>query len=229
MPRRGGLHHRPFRLRQEHVPALHQPARAHRCRRDLRRRRADRLSAASARRCTSFETEIARQRAAIGMVFQRFNLFPHLTVLQNIMEGPVQRAEAPAARGARRGARRCWSGSGSPTSATPIPSELSGGQQQRVAIARALAMQPKLMLFDEPTSALDPELVGEVLERDARPRAAGHDDDRRDPRARLRPRGRRPRGVHGPAARSSRRARRTRSSPGRNTRGPGNSSPPSCP
>ena len=108
------------------------------------------------------ERDIARQRRATGMVFQRFNLFPHMTALGNVMEGPVQvlRHERPAAEAA---ARALLAQVGLAHKAAAYPAELSGGQQQRVAIARALAMQPRLMLFDEPTSALDPELVGEVL------------------------------------------------------------------
>jgi polar amino acid transport system ATP-binding protein len=108
------------------------------------------------------EREVARQRMATGMVFQRFNLFPHMTALENIMEGPVRvqrRSRAEAERDARALLERVGLG----MKADSYPSNLSGGQQQRVAIARALAMRPKLMLFDEPTSALDPELVGEVL------------------------------------------------------------------
>ncbi|SFQ33609.1 amino acid ABC transporter ATP-binding protein [Variovorax sp. 770b2] len=108
------------------------------------------------------EREIARQRLATGMVFQRFNLFPHLTALQNVTEGPVQvlrRGKAEATQEAMDLLARV----GLADKAGNYPSQLSGGQQQRVAIARALAMKPKLMLFDEPTSALDPELVGEVL------------------------------------------------------------------
>ena len=108
------------------------------------------------------EKDVCRQRAAIGMVFQRFNLFPHMTVLENIVEAPIRvRHESRDAAMARAEAllRRV----GLAEKAGAYPSRLSGGQQQRVAIARALAMQPKLMLFDEPTSALDPELVDEVL------------------------------------------------------------------
>ena len=108
------------------------------------------------------EREIARQRLKTSMVFQRFNLFPHMTALENITEGPVQvlgRDPAEAAREARGLLERV----GLAAKADSFPAGLSGGQQQRVAIARALAMHPKLMLFDEPTSALDPELVGEVL------------------------------------------------------------------
>jgi polar amino acid transport system ATP-binding protein len=103
------------------------------------------------------------KRARIGMVFQRFNLFAHLTVLENVMEAPVQvLRQAPDA--ARKRALDLLAGVGLQDKAGHYPHELSGGQQQRVAIARALAMEPRLMLFDEPTSALDPELVGEVLE-----------------------------------------------------------------
>ncbi len=106
--------------------------------------------------------EIARQRRSIGMVFQRFNLFPHLTVTQNIVEGPVQvLRERPGE--ARDHAHALLERVGLSEKRDAYPAELSGGQQQRVAIARALAMRPKLILFDEPTSALDPELVGEVL------------------------------------------------------------------
>jgi len=108
------------------------------------------------------EAEIARQRLRTGMVFQRFNLFPHMTALENIIEGPTQvlgRDKADATREALALLERV----GLSEKAGAYPAQLSGGQQQRVAIARALAMKPELMLFDEPTSALDPELVGEVL------------------------------------------------------------------
>ena len=108
------------------------------------------------------ERDIARQRLACGMVFQRFNLFPHMTALENLIDGPVQvqrRAVAEAKDEAMALLRRV----GLADKAGSYPSQLSGGQQQRVAIARALAMKPRLVLFDEPTSALDPELVGEVL------------------------------------------------------------------
>jgi polar amino acid transport system ATP-binding protein len=109
------------------------------------------------------ESEVARKRAEIGMVFQRFNLFPHMTALQNVMEGPVQVKGVSKARASEL-AREHLERVGLPDKTDTYPSQLSGGQQQRVAIARALAMEPKLMLFDEPTSALDPELVGEVLD-----------------------------------------------------------------
>jgi polar amino acid transport system ATP-binding protein len=108
------------------------------------------------------EAQVARQRLATGMVFQRFNLFPHMTALENIIEGPVQVLRRPRAE-ALEEARGLLARVGLAHKADAFPVELSGGQQQRVAIARALAMKPKLMLFDEPTSALDPELVGEVL------------------------------------------------------------------
>ncbi|MFD2238044.1 amino acid ABC transporter ATP-binding protein [Aureimonas populi] len=105
---------------------------------------------------------VARQRLACGMVFQRFNLFHHMTVLQNVMEGPVTVLRRRKGE-VRAQAQKLLARVGLSEKAGAYPAQLSGGQQQRVAIARALAMQPKLMLFDEPTSALDPELVGEVL------------------------------------------------------------------
>ena len=109
------------------------------------------------------EKETAQARAEIGMVFQRFNLFPHMTALGNVAEAPVRvKREAKATAASR--ARALLDRVGLSDKVDAYPAQLSGGQQQRVAIARALAMQPKLMLFDEPTSALDPELVGEVLD-----------------------------------------------------------------
>jgi len=108
------------------------------------------------------ERQIARQRLKTGMVFQRFNLFPHKTALENITEGPVQ-VQGRKQEEARAEAMELLGRVGLAAKADAYPSQLSGGQQQRVAIARALAMKPMLMLFDEPTSALDPELVGEVL------------------------------------------------------------------
>ena len=108
------------------------------------------------------EKRIAAQRSEIGMVFQRFNLFPHKTATENIIEGPVQVKKQPKAQAKAR-AQELLERVGLGDRGDAYPGQLSGGQQQRVAIARALAMDPKLMLFDEPTSALDPELVGEVL------------------------------------------------------------------
>ena len=109
------------------------------------------------------EREVARKRSAIGMVFQRFNLFPHLTALGNVIEAPVHVRRVPRKEAERLG-RELLAKVGLEHKVDEHPARLSGGQQQRVAIARALAMEPKLMLFDEPTSALDPELVGEVLD-----------------------------------------------------------------
>ena len=108
------------------------------------------------------EREIGRQRLKTGMVFQRFNLFPHKTALENITEGPLQ-VQGRKVDEARAEALELLRRVGLSAKADWYPAQLSGGQQQRVAIARALAMKPMLMLFDEPTSALDPELVGEVL------------------------------------------------------------------
>lgn len=107
--------------------------------------------------------EIAKQRRKIGMVFQRFNLFPHMTALGNIIDAPIG-VNGESKEEATRHARELLEQVGLADKADAYPAQLSGGQQQRVAIARALAMKPKLMLFDEPTSALDPELVGDVLD-----------------------------------------------------------------
>ena len=109
------------------------------------------------------EKEVAAQRRSIGMVFQRFNLFPHLTAIENVMEAPL-RVTSLTRSAAKAEAAALLDRVGLADKMLNYPSQLSGGQQQRVAIARALAMRPKLMLFDEPTSALDPELVGEVLD-----------------------------------------------------------------
>ncbi len=109
------------------------------------------------------ESEVCRKRSEIGMVFQRFNLFPHMTALDNIVEAPLHVKGETKSVAVER-ARALLARVGLVDKADAYPNQLSGGQQQRVAIARALAMQPKLMLFDEPTSALDPELVGEVLD-----------------------------------------------------------------
>ncbi|WP_369245522.1 amino acid ABC transporter ATP-binding protein [Streptomyces sp. R41] len=109
------------------------------------------------------EREILKQRTRIGFVFQNFNLFPHLTVLDNIVEAPVSALKRPR-KDTVETARKLLDRVGLADKADAYPKQLSGGQQQRVAIARALALEPKLLLFDEPTSALDPELVGEVLD-----------------------------------------------------------------
>ena len=109
------------------------------------------------------DSEVCRKRSEIGMVFQRFNLFPHMTALGNIMEAPLMVKREKGATAEAR-ARKLLDRVGLSDKVDCYPNQLSGGQQQRVAIARALAMEPKLMLFDEPTSALDPELVGEVLD-----------------------------------------------------------------
>jgi len=109
------------------------------------------------------DSEVCKKRSEIGMVFQRFNLFPHMTALDNIMEAPLLVKKESRAKAEAR-ARKLLARVGLSDKIDCYPNQLSGGQQQRVAIARALAMEPKLMLFDEPTSALDPELVGEVLD-----------------------------------------------------------------
>ena len=109
------------------------------------------------------EANINKVREEVGMVFQRFNLFPHMTVLQNIMLAPIK-VRHVAKQEAEDTARKLLARVGLADKADAYPSQLSGDQQQRVAIARALAMKPKVMLFDEPTSALDPEMVGEVLD-----------------------------------------------------------------
>lgn len=109
------------------------------------------------------KTNINQVRQEVGMVFQRFNLFPHMTVLQNIMLAPMKVRHVSKAE-AEKTAKALLARVGLSDKAANYPSQLSGGQQQRVAIARALAMHPKVMLFDEPTSALDPEMVGEVLD-----------------------------------------------------------------
>jgi polar amino acid transport system ATP-binding protein len=109
------------------------------------------------------ESEISRKRATVGMVFQHFNLFPHMTAMENVTLAPIRVAKVGRQEAERR-ARELLERVGLGDKLGTYPVALSGGQQQRVAIARALAMQPKLMLFDEPTSALDPELVGDVLD-----------------------------------------------------------------
>ncbi|NOY85926.1 MAG: amino acid ABC transporter ATP-binding protein [Deltaproteobacteria bacterium] len=112
---------------------------------------------------TDFMTDINKVRAEVGMVFQSFNLFPHMTVMNNITIAQVK-VRGRSTREAEETAMKLLDKVGIPEKAPVYPGQLSGGQQQRVAIARALAMQPKIMLFDEPTSALDPEMIGEVLD-----------------------------------------------------------------
>ncbi len=109
------------------------------------------------------DKEVCAKRAKIGMVFQRFNLFPHMTALENVTLGPI-RVKHELRSAAEERARKLLDRVGLADKLASYPSQLSGGQQQRIAIARALAMEPSLMLFDEPTSALDPELVGDVLD-----------------------------------------------------------------
>jgi polar amino acid transport system ATP-binding protein len=109
------------------------------------------------------DAEVCRERAEIGMVFQRFNLFGHMTAMENVIEAPIRVKKVKKNEAARR-AKELLERVGLADKLDSSPAQLSGGQQQRVAIARALAMDPKLMLFDEPTSALDPELVGDVLD-----------------------------------------------------------------
>ena len=141
---------------------------------------------------TAQGVDLDRIRRRIGIVFQAFNLFPHMSVLDNVTLAPRKVLGIAARARPRRERRSCSPASGSPTSATSYPDRLSGGQQQRVAIVRALAMQPDLLLLDEVTSALDPELVAEVLGV-IRELAASRDDDaHRHPRDGLRPRHRRP-------------------------------------
>jgi polar amino acid transport system ATP-binding protein len=119
------------------------------------------------------ENEIARERAKIGMVFQRFNLFGHMTAIENVVEAPIRVRKVRKAQAVAE-ARALLAGVGLSDKIDTYPAQLSGGQQQRVAIARALAMEPELMLFDEPTSALDPELIDDVL---GVMKALAHDTD----------------------------------------------------
>jgi general L-amino acid transport system ATP-binding protein len=136
-------------------------------------------------------------RREVGMVFQSFNLFPHLTILENCTLAPIWVRRMPK-REAEELAMEYLTRVRIPEQAKKYPGQLSGGQQQRVAIARALCMKPKIMLFDEPTSALDPEMIKEVLDTMVMLAGTGHDHDLRHPRDGLRPPGRRPRGLHGP-------------------------------
>ena len=133
------------------------------------------------------EPEIARHRADVGMVFQRFNLFPHMTAIQNVIEAPIRVKKTRKREAITRG-QELLERVGLADKVDEYPARLSGGQQQRVAIARALAMDPKLMLFDEVTSALDPELVKEVLDVMRELAQDGDDHDRRHARDGLRAR-----------------------------------------
>ncbi len=143
------------------------------------------------------EEDSRRLLGCMGMVFQQFNLFPHMTVLENLLEAPVH-VKKRAKEAVLPEAMALLKKVGLEDRADYYPAQLSGGQQQRVAIARALCMKPDIMLFDEPTSALDPELTGEVLRaHDARARGRAHDDGRRDARDELRARGREPCHLHG--------------------------------
>ena len=144
-------------------------------------------------------------RREVGMVFQHFNLFPHLTILENLTLAPIWVRRMPKKQ-AEEIAMHYLTRVKIPEQAKKYPGQLSGGQQQRVAIARALCMNPRIMLFDEPTSALDPEMIKEVLDVMVEPRAGGHDHALRDPRDGLRPAGRQPRHLHG--RRPDRRAER---------------------
>ncbi len=162
-PRRGDVSARAVRLRQVDLPALHQPPRED----QLGRLSVDGTLVGYRERNGKLyelhERDVARERQQIGMVFQQFNLFPHMTAVENVTLAPIQVLERNRAEVDQR-ARELLDRVGLSDKCDAYPVALSGGQQQRVAIARALAMDPKLMLFDEPTSALDPELVGEVLD-----------------------------------------------------------------
>ena len=160
-------------------------------------------------------------RREVGMVFQQFNLFPHLTVLENLTLAPIWVRKLPK-KEAEETARYYLERVRIPEQADKYPGQLSGGQQQRVAIARSLCMKPEIMLFDEPTSALDPEMIKEVLDVMIELAAGGHDDGLRDPRDGLRPHRRRHDGLHGP-----RRDRRARAAQGF-LRQPARASAPSC-
>ena len=146
-------------------------------------------------RVESKAASIVAIRTQVSMVFQRFNLFPHRTAIENVVEGPIYVKNEPRAEALERG-RALLAQVGLAEKADAHPAQLSGGQQQRVAIARALAMQPKAILFDEPTSALDPELVGDVLGVMSAKRRRRHDDGRGHARDGICQGGRRSGAVH---------------------------------
>ena len=202
-PRRGDVRHRPVRLGQVDVPALHQPPGADQRRPAVvdgvlvgYRQRGDKLYELR-------ESEVAQQRIGVGMVFQHFNLFPHMTALGNVVEAPLRVKREPK-REVHERARALLDRVGLADKADAYPSQLSGGQQQRVAIARALAMRPEADALRRADLRARPRAGRRGARRDARARRGRDDHDRGHPRDGLRPRGRRPAGLHGRRASWSR-------------------------
>ena len=179
---------RSVRLGQVDADPLHQPPG------DLSRRAA---SSSTARCSTTVPKTIDTVRREVGMVFQHFNLFPHMTVLQNCTLAPMRARARQQGRSGERRRADCSTACRSSIRPTNIPAQLSGGQQQRVAIARALCMEPKVMLFDEPTSRARSRNGQGSARHDDRPGRGRHDDDLRHPRNGLCPPGRRSRDLHG--------------------------------